>query len=486
MSAVFDAYPPEMIEPNDIITLNDPWMGSGHLPDIYTIMPVFWGRTLLGFTVTVANHEDVGGAVAGSLTSSTTEVYQEGVRITPIKLYQRGELNHQLLVMIASNSRTPKKMIGDFDAQVSANRVGTRRLLELTDRLGPETIKRCFESIIISSERILLHKIINSIPEGEYYDEVHWDDGSRTKPPTRIKVRLSMDGRKLTIDYAGSDDAKPDCSLNNVYNHTLSYSVYTVKALMNDASPVNAGIYKPVEVLAPEGSIMNALPPVAVSMHGIFGSYIIKVVTGAIRKAAPKLTPACFGMMQYLKIGGLNKRTGVRGVESWAIQGGAGASITKDGESAISWSGNPAAQAAEYVEVELPLRVLRWALTNSGGVGMHRGGCGVRMDVEILDDSFANMILRGDGYKIPACGVSGGGPGAPAAAVLLTGRRRVWLPSKTSRILKKGNIISIRSGGGGGAGSPNRREKVEVLRDIANGYLTPREASTFYSRRLGG
>jgi N-methylhydantoinase B len=457
----FGAGPGGPLEPGDLIVLNDPYRGGTHLPDITMVSPVFMtgsdsyeiseqhrpgGRGLIGFVASRAHHADVGGMSPGSMPVAR-EIYQEGLIIPPVKLIRAGKLERGVLDLILANVRTPAEREGDLAAQIGANRRGTERLLELARRYGQAELEAAGEELLAYTER-MTRRLIASLPDGTYgFADVLDNDGVREEP-VPISVAITIAGETATVDFTGSS---PQCagSVNAVYAITLSAVFYVFRCLLGMDVPNNAGCLAPVRVIAPPGSVVNAVAPAPVAGGNVETSQrIVDVLLGAMAQACPERIPAASqGTMNNVTIG-----AGGRFAYYETIGGGMGARPGSDGPSAIhSHMTNTLNTPVEALEYAYPLRVLRYSVRRgSGGSGKFRGGDGIVRDLQVLEDT--QITLLSERRTHGPYGLEGGEAGQPGENVVIRDGQEVRLPGKGSFDLQAGDVLSIRTPGGGGWG----------------------------------
>src|SRR3954470_11201963 len=466
--------------PGDVAMLNDPFAGGTHLPDITLVAPVFVSG--LGkkhsskpdfYVANRAHHADVGGAYAGSM-GLCREIYQEGVRIPPVKLVRAGELERGVLALLLNNVRTPAEREGDLNAQLAACHTGAARLQEVTARYGLPRVHAAMDALLDYSER-MMRAFLANVPPGEYRAEDFLDNDGITDTPIKIvanvrfrssdhRIARSPDRRSspksVTVDFTGSD---PQVSgpLNAVAAITYSACFYVFRCLLEEDVPATAGLMRPIEVIAPEGTIVNARPPAAVAGGNVETSQrIVDVLLRALAHALPDRIPAgSSGTMNNLTIGGL-----AAGSEDAATQqpfayyetiaGGFGARPTKDGVSGIhTHMTNSLNTPAEALEYAYPFRVTKYGFRRgSGGAGLYRGGDGIVREIELLTD--AEVTLLADRRERGPYGLAGGTDGAPGrAAVIHRDGSELEIGGKASVRLRRGERIRIESPGGGGWGT---------------------------------
>jgi N-methylhydantoinase B len=444
------------LQRGDMAILNDPYAGGTHLPDITLVLPVFVdGRDEPFFYVAArAHHADVGGTFAGSM-GPGREIYQEGIRIPPVRIVRGGEIDRDVLSLILHNVRTPVEREGDLAAQMGACQVGERRLREMVQKYGLESVATLSENLLRYSDR-LMRAELRKLPEGTFHAEDFLDDDGVSPDPIRIAVaiRLMPESGSVAIDFSGSSP-QAGGSINAVYAITYSACFYVLRCLLADDAPATAGLMNPVTVLAPEGTIVNARPPAAVAGGNVETSQrIVDVLLRALAKAAPDRVPAAsYGTMSNLTIGGIDPRNGRPFTYYETTAGGMGARPGLDGISGthchMTNSLNTPIEALEYA---YPFRMRSYGyLRGSGGAGQFRGGDGLVREIELLAD--AQVTLLCDRRKFPPYGLASGSPGATGRALLIDAEDNATeLPSKCSLHARKGSRIRIETPGGGGWG----------------------------------
>ncbi|HYR87115.1 MAG TPA: hydantoinase B/oxoprolinase family protein [Terriglobia bacterium] len=440
------------IGPGDIVILNDPYKGGTHLPDITLVSGVFSRKKLIFYVACRAHHSDVGGMSPGSMPLAE-EIYQEGLRIPPIKLMSGGKLNRDVWDLILSNVRTPQEREGDLAAMLGANRTGERRLMEVVEKYGWNEVSRYVTEILNYSERMTRHAI-SSIPDGTYEAEDFLDNDGITDRPIAIRVRIQIKGDRAEIDFSRSDP-QVQGSVNAVYAITASAVFYVFRTLVGLLIPSNAGGMRPLRIIAPEGTIVNARPPAAVCGGNVETSQrIVDVLYKCLAAALPARIPAASqGTMNNFTFGGIDPRTQKPVAYYETVSGGMGARPTMDGLSGVhTHMTNSMNTPVEALEHAYPVRMIRYSLRpESGGRGKCRGGDGVIRELRFLTK--AQITVLSDRRKFPPYGLNGGEPGQPGMNVLIRkDGRQEQLPSKFSAWVEAGDILSIQSPGGGGWG----------------------------------
>jgi N-methylhydantoinase B len=467
------------MEPGDVVMLNDPFRGGTHLPDITLVAPVYVTtrrqepalsvpkrrprHTTPDFYVASrAHHADVGGAYAGSM-GPCREIYQEGFRIPPVKIMRAGVIEGDIMALLLNNVRTPEEREGDLGAQIAACHTGAERLQEVCARYGTDRAQRAARELLEYSEE-LMRAFLSQVPPGRYRAEDFLDNDGVSDKPVRIVVSITVVGqhargrghlrRIVTVDFTGSDP-QVEGSVNAVQAITYSACFYVFRCLLAEDVPATAGLMRPIRVIAPEGTIVNARPPAAVAGGNVETSQrIVDVLLRALTQAIPDRIPsAASGTMNNLTIGGLDPHTGKPFAYYETIAGGMGGRPTKAGVSGVhTHMTNSLNTPAEALEYAYPLRVRRYSFrANSGGAGKHRGGDGIVREIEVLTD--CEVTLLADRRTRGPWGLAGGEAGAPGkTSVIRAGGAVEEMPGKFSARLCKGERIRIESPGGGGWG----------------------------------
>jgi N-methylhydantoinase B len=445
----------------DVAILNDPFCGGTHLPDITLVAPVFLNtgkRKPAFYVASRAHHADVGGTYAGSM-GICREIYQEGIRIPPIKLIAGGKLQDDVFRLLLNNVRTPEEREGDLNAQIAACHTGATRLLEITGRYGLPRMQRVMEELQEYSEK-LMRAFLGKVPRGRYEAEDFLDDDGAGSGPVRIAVALTFQAAKatkplVTVDFTGSSPQVAG-SINAVDAITYSACFYVFRCLLQEDVPAAAGLMRPVRMIAPSGTVVNARPPAAVAGGNVETSQrIVDVLLRALAQAMPDRVPAgSSGTMNNLTIGGIDERTGEPFAYYETIAGGMGARPDRPGVSGVhTHMTNSLNTPAEALEYAYPLRITQYSLRRgSGGGGKFRGGDGIVRELELLADS--EVTLLADRRSRGPYGLQGAVDGAAGRTeVLHHDGSREALPGKTSVRLKKGERVRIESPGGGGWGA---------------------------------
>ena len=477
--------------PGDVFIHNDPYFGGSHLPDVNVITPAFHAGTLLGFACVRAHWPDIGSATPGSY-GATTEIFGEGLRLPPVRLYEAGTLRPDVEAIIFANVRTPDERRGDLRAQIAANLRGVTRLQELAARHGADRLLAIMSEVMDYSER-MMRAMLAGLPDGTATFEDFCDgdgiveEGEKEDAPFWIRMRVTKAGDRLTVDFAGTD--RQVAGPMNAPLAVTASGIYTAIKMVadpRDLVPPNSGCWRPVELRAEPGTVVHAESPAPVvyANHEI-SHRVCDMLFGALARLAPDRVMACSqGTSAILTLGGVDHRTGGRYVSYETIKGGFGARPTKDGITGIAAGiSNTMNTPIEILEMSFPVRVERYAIVpDSGGPGRWRGGCAVERVWRILAPvSQASVCL--ERTKSPPFGLAGGGAGA-------AGRITVIAPDGAERELtSKGSFpagadaqIVLRAPGAGGYGSAEERDPARVRDDVINGYVTDSAARAIYGR----
>jgi len=476
-------HPVETLRPGDAILLNDPLLGSGHFPDFFITQPAFLDGRLIGFVVNILHHTDVGGQRPGSQgVVGIFDYYQEGLRITPTKVWKEYQESAEVVGIIAANSRTPEKVLGDLRAQRSALRVGERRLQELALRYGVDTLFQAMEEMLNRTEsnmRIAIEKI----PDGVYTFEDFLDDYGPGTPPVRVAATVTVSGSRLTVDYAGSSPQTPS-GLNSYINYTRSYSYAAIKCLTDPLGPMNEGALRPIRVEAPLGSFLNPRPPAGGGPRAIICYRIFEAVIGALAPALPDRVAAASSHMANPTFGGYDPARRRRFVAYELILSGTGARASRDGCEAMAAAFNSSNIPVEAQEQNHPIIVERFELiADSAGPGRFRGGCGIRRDMKFLAEE-GKLTNLADRQRFAPYGLFGGKGGRLGRTVVNPGPGERVVHGKESADFQYGDVISFQQPGAGGYGHPFERDPARVLEDVLDGYVSLDHARTEYGVAL--
>ncbi len=462
------------LEPGDVVMLNDPFRGGTHLPDITLVAPVYIGRQRGGrpefYVASRAHHADVGGTYPGSM-GLCREIYQEGLRIPPVRIMHAGTINQDVRTLLLCNVRTPDEREGDLGAQIAACHTGAERLREVCQSYGRKRLILAARELLDYSEQ-MMRAFLARVPEGTYLAEDFMDSDGISDKPVRIAVAVSFvggggrrrvgRGHAAVVDFAGTD-RQVEGSINAVEAITYSACFYVFRCLLTEGVAATAGLMRPVRVIAPPGTVVNARPPAAVAGGNVeTAQRIVDVLLRALAQAVPDRIPAAAaGTMNNLTIGGIDFRTGEPFAYYETIAGGMGGRPTKAGISGVhTHMTNSLNTPAEALEYAYPLRVRHYSLRRgSGGTGEHSGGDGIVREIEVLTS--AEVTLLADRRQRGPWGLHGGADGLTGntSLVRLDGSTES-LPGKTNVRLRRGERIRIESPGGGGWGRTSRSSSV--------------------------
>jgi len=466
--------------PGDVVVLNDPYEGGMHLPDIFMFKPLFSAERLQGYAVVIAHHCDVGGRVPGSNAADSTEIFQEGLRIPPIKLYDRGTPNETLLAIITKNVRLPDLVIGDIEAQFATCNFGEREFLKMVARYGESDLQRYFDELIHYGER-LTRKAIESWPDGEYTFTDYIDGDGFSDEAIPISCKVTVAGDHLYVDFAGSS-RQVRGAINSTLSFTKSATYLTVRCALDQDVPNNAGVYRCITVTAEEGSILNPQMPAPVAARALTGYRVVDTVMGALAQIAPtKVVAAGEGGNTVIVLGGYDRKTREPFILVDMINGAWGARADKDGiEGVTNPSQNMSNLPIETLEARYPVRMEEYSLRpDSCGAGRYRGGLGLTRQYRILAEE-AVLQIRADRHDHPPYGLFGGQPAACSRNILNPDTAPEVLPSKVTRTVTSGTVIRHEQPGGGGYGDPAEREPPLVLADLESGKITRAYAVAHY------
>jgi N-methylhydantoinase B len=483
---VMKDFSPEEIEEGDVFLMNDAYRLGNHLPEMTVVVPVFIRGELLFYTVARAHHHDVGGPTPGSLNARSNSIYAEGIRLPPVKLFERGRLNQALVEVIKLNVRDPDVLWSDLMAEIGACNVGKKRLIEALDgKYSNEEIRRLITAILDSAERQCREEI-RKVPNGKYYAEFSMDNDGINDEPVTFRVNVIVEDEEITIDYTGTDpqaQGSKNCTLATTYSGT---NVAVLWAL-SGSIPRNSGGFRPIKIIAPEGTLVNPLHPAAVGMCTLPPACaMMGAVLKAFGDADPKRVPAGFFSVFTAGYGGIDPRNGKVFI-GWLFGalGGGGGHSHRDGDSFVAPISNYngiVVPNIETDEVNFPIKTLRHEyIADTGGAGKFRGGNGVDYTIQFRGVD-PDVSVFGDGAVISAFGINGGRSGSLNEGFLNRGKpnekkldsNEGWNKSKS------GDTITVLSAGGGGWGDPLERDPQAVLEDIRNEMATVERSREWY------
>ncbi len=469
------------VEEGDMLLLNDPYISGTHLPDLTLIAPIFYEGALVGYAANKAHHTDVGGKAPGSIAGDASELYQEGLIIPPVKYVRKGRVDPEISWLIRSNVRTPDVQMGDLRAQIAANNTGIKRLVELMDEHGVETVHSSMEAVMDYSERRMRAEI-RAMPDGVYEAEDWMEDTGLGGDPAKIRVTVEIKGDQIGFDYTGTSP-QVEGPVNAPLGVTLAGVFFTLISVTDPTIPVNDGCFRPIKLRIPKGCMMNPIRPAPVAGGNVETSQRnVDVLMKALAEAVPARVPAAGqGTMNNISIGGI-REDGTPWTFYETIGGGSGGRPVSDGVDGVHVNmTNTMNTPIEALEAYLPLRFASYALrTDGGGPGRWRGGCGIERSWTLLS-SKATLSILAERTKIPPWGLKGGLPGALGEYTLVRcDGSAERLPSKCTIPLARGDRLVIRTPGGGGYGDPFERPAESVLRDVSDGLVSVEAAERDY------
>ncbi len=471
-TVIGDFLPIDQWEDGDVVITNDPYCGGQHIPDILAFRAVFVDGVRIAVVGTCCHHLDMGGISAGSYGATATEVFQEGLRIPPLKLFKRGVLNEEVLAMMRQNVRRPDMLWGDLQAQIASLAVGTANLQRVAARHSPATLVAACAQILDSSERAT-RAMIGRMPDGTYEFEDWIDDDGLTGTPIRIHAAITIAGEAMTVDLSGCGPQALG-PINATLASSGSAVAYAVMACADEPIPANAGCLRPVQVVAPKGSIVNARHPAPVANRVVVTHRLATTLLGALHQAVPDRIPAAYYGVSYVCTFQTIAADTTRSVLVEIEVGGGGGHPEQDGPNAYSCGmHNNANIPVEMIESELPLSIARYELLpGSGGAGCFRGGLGLVREwrIDCPDAVFTANLER---FTHRPYGLAGGEPAAPGRLLLLRDGQVTALASKVGNLqLRQGDIIRLETSGGGGFGDPATRPTAARAMDARLGFVS--------------
>ena len=481
--SVLQYFPVETLKPGDSVLVNDSFIGAGHFPDTYQIMPVFLDGCVIGFVACSAHQVDMGGAAPGSQkVHGVTEAFQEGLRILPVRFVREGKIDEDILRIVLGNVRMPDKVRGDLLAQHTANLTASVRLEKMFRDYGFETVDRAYAAILDRSEAAM-RAVLAEVPAGTYSFEDKMDDYGPGTEPIRMAVDITFDGKgEVEFDFSRSSDAVP-AAINSYINYSRAYAVFAIKTFCNALDPQTEGSMRPIKLKVREGSFFNPKFPAPSGGRPILQIRIFDTINGALAQALPRRAMGAFSHWSNPNIGGIDDRTGKPFVMYDVSLAGYGGQHGKDGVEGMSPVMNCSNIPVEVHETHSPVRIHRFGfISDTGGAGQWRGGCGIRKDIELLN-STAVLSHLGDRHVFAPYGIFGGKPGALAESIPNPDGNGEKLHSKETREIKRGDVLSFRLSGAGGYGPPEKRDPKAIERDVADGYVTSEAARRDYNWR---
>jgi N-methylhydantoinase B len=485
VKAVLREYPLELLSEGDAVIINDPYISGSHLPDICVISPVYHAGEPLALVANLAHHVDVGGAVPGSMSTTSREIFQEGIRIPPVKIRSGGQLNHELMKVLSTNVRTAREFYGDIHAQIAANNAGEKRLRELAGRYGAGMLRQYMEEIINYAER-RMRSALAGLPRGTYTFEDYLEGDGLSSDLIKIKAAVKTGGDSILVDFTGTAPQAVG-PVNATRGVTLACVYFAVKAVTDPELPSSEGMARPIEVVTPAGTLVSPRYPAPVVHANInTAQRITDVILGALAQAVPeRVTAAGTGSMSNFTIGGLHPETGVYYSYVETYGGGQGAKCGQDGMDGVHVNmTNTRNTPVEVIEISYPLLVNRYGLIpNSGGAGRWRGGLGMVREVTVLGQGTAFSVSTERNVLCP-WGLAGGGQGRRAGCYLKNDGEGTSLPGKITGDAQAFSAVGLETAGGGGYGEPLDRDPALVLEDVLDGLVSRKEAREKYGVRF--
>jgi N-methylhydantoinase B len=460
----------DTVRPGDVLFTNDPWLAHGHLPDFYIVLPLFHGgsEAPVGFLATAAHVTDIGGKLDGL---DARDLYEEGLRVPPTKMFIAGQRNDQLFDLIEANSRVPAMVLGDVYAIIGSMHAGAQRFEEMANEYGIENFHTVCEQILTLSEKAM-RDAIREIPDGVYTAERYAEGYDE---PIKICAKVEVKGDSLSVDYAGSSDQTERAAINVVMNVTHAHTLFPLKASLLPDLPNNEGLFRPITASAPLGSIFNARFPAAVRYRTKSSYHLHNALYDALAPVIPDKVQAGSGSFWSMSLYG-QEADGRPNAVHVLPNGGKGATMGDDGLTTTAFPGNGTLTPIEIIENNVPVQVLRREIRiDSGGAGEFRGGLGQEIAFKGLGDRPLRLRLQADKMRIPAPGILGGGPGA-VGEFLADGVK----VEPTNLDFEPGKEIVLRIPGGGGFGDPKKRDRNLLQADIDAGYVSEAEAIRIY------
>ncbi len=467
------------LEPGDGLLVNDPHRQGSHLNDVFLISPFFYEGDLIGYVTNVCHHVDVGGGAPASI-GVFREIYQEGFVLPVVKFLSRGEIVEDVLKMFLANVRARKEVAGDLRAQVAANNIGIRSLTHLIERHGVNTFKFHIDRLIEYTEQ-RTRAVVRKLPQGTWEAEGSLDNDGITDQPVHLKARVTIEGDELTFDFTGSDLQRP-APMNCNLTQTFTACVYVLKCLADPDIPLNEGFYRPIHVIAPEGSAVNPKPPTAIVGGWEVNARLCEIIFKALSTPMPEKVPAgTKGMICQIGFGGRDPRTGEYYCFYETMAGGYGGRISSDGPDAVQTHVQNTQNApVEETELNYPVRINQYSLIpDSEGPGRFRGGLGLRREYAFVDHEPVFTILA-DRTRFPPWGLFEGQAGKRARYVLISNGSEKDLGSKATVSVPTGSVVRLETCGGGGYGPPWERDPKLVLQDVRRRNVSAARANDQY------
>jgi N-methylhydantoinase B len=486
MPFVMDAFRGDFA-PGDVIITNDPYHGGTHLPDIIIIRPIFQpGGSLVGFAGILSHHADIGGRIFGGHGTGSTEIFQEGLRLPPLKLYEAGRPNYTLHKVLDLNVRVPNDVFGDLAAQMAGCLTAEREYLKLVEKYGLEALTGYMRELADYSERVA-RQAIAALPEGTYeFSDYLDDDGvSADAEPVKIHVKLSIHGDSMTLDFSESSP-QAKSAINALASAVRAPAILAVRTALRVDVPLNVGLTRCIDLITKPGTIVHPVFPAPVASRALTSFRVLDAVSGALAQAVPdRMTAANEGGVCVVTMGGYTA-AGKGYLLKDIVGGSLGARPYKDGLEGVSGIiGNVANNSAEVEESIHPVLIEQYGfVADTAGAGRYRGGAAMVRDFRFLEEE-ASLFVRSDRRKFRPWGLAGGQPGAPSWNILNPGPDEEILPTKGERRIRRGDLLRMATAGAGGHGTPSERDPELVKRDVRNGLVTVEGAKRDYGVVIG-
>lgn len=481
LANVLRRIPPEHLRPGDGVLTNDPYLGNGHLPDMFCFSPIYWKNRRIGYAGVCGHQLDIGGAAPGSQqTVGVTDMYQEGMRVPPVKAFIDGAPVPDVFDLITANVRRAKDTAGDLKSEMNACLIGARRMAELYDDYGKETVDAAIASMFTRSDEAVSSAIAD-LPEGHYEFEDYLDDSGPDTEPLRVKatVTISHSPVSLSVDFEGSGP-QVAAAINCPFNFTYAWALFAVRCLIAPHIPENDGVRRRITIEAPVGSFLHPEPPAPSGARATSAMRITEVVLGALAQAIPDRAVAAPSHFCNATFGGFDKHTNSGYVYYEMLIGGSGARLGHDGMDGMVSHINCCNIPIEVQEANAPVIIDKFEyLRDTGGPGQWRGGTGVRKVMKLTSGP-VRLTNLGDRYKFPPWGLYGGMSGALGSSDLVRDGVRTSLGSKVTISAEAGDAIEHRVSGAGGWGDPMAREPTAVLDDVLDGLISSDQALEVY------
>jgi N-methylhydantoinase B len=457
----------DSMRPGDVLITNDAWMGTGHMSDVSVLKPIFHRERLVAFSATTSHMPDIGGRIRAI---EAREIFEEGLHIPLTRLVRAGRTDDTLVALIRANVRTPDQTLGDIWAQASANELMERRVVALMDDYELDTLSELGDELFARSESAM-RAAVRAVPDGTYRYGFRTDG---TGAPFDFRIALTVSGDEIVADYAGTSPQQPR-AINCVLAYTYAMTAYAIRCALLPSLPNNEGMYRPIHVKAPEGSLLNPRFPAAVVSRATTGHYVPALVLGALHQVIPERVMAGVGSPLWALSQSGTRDDGRPYTTVLFFNGGLGATPVKDGEHVLSWPSNISSTPVEVAERNSPLFFhYKRMRPNSGGAGRFRGGMGQDVLIESQSPRPIVVSFMAERTTFPAPGLAGGGAGG-RGDVRVNGRR---VDNRKQHVLERGDRVLVRTPGGGGYGPPRARDPKLSARDRAMGYASRRRRSS--------